>query len=72
MPRTRLTRKEVKLEWSELCEKAFQTLKRWLTSAPILIVLERGQRYTMFCDVLKDELEYVLLQSGRVVSYGSR
>ena len=40
---TRLIRKEVKFEWSDLCEKAFQTLKRRLTSAHILIVLERGQ-----------------------------
>ena len=36
-PMTRLTRKEVKLEWNDLCERAFQELKR-LTSASILIV----------------------------------
>ena len=39
-PMTRLTRKRVKFEWDDLCEKAFQELKRRLTSAPILIVLE--------------------------------
>ena len=37
-PMTRLTQKEVKFEWNDLCEKAFQELKRKLTSAPILIV----------------------------------
>ena len=37
---TRLTRKGVKFEWNDLCEKAFQELKRKLTSAPILIVPE--------------------------------
>ena len=36
-PMTRLTRKEVKFEWNDQCEKAFQELKRRLTSAPILI-----------------------------------
>ena len=41
-PMTRLTRKEVKFEWNDLCEKAFQELKRRLTSSPILIVPERG------------------------------
>ena len=41
-PMTRLTRKEVKFEWNDLCEKAFQELKRRLTSAPIMIVPERG------------------------------
>ena len=39
---TRLTWKEGKFEWNDLCERAFQKLKRRLTSAPILIVLERG------------------------------
>ena len=42
-PMTRLTHKEVKFEWNDLCQKAFQELKRRLTSAPILIVPERGQ-----------------------------
>ena len=46
-PMTRLTRKGVKFEWDDLCEKAFQELKRRLTSAPILIVPEQGQRYTV-------------------------
>ena len=39
-PMTRLTQKGAKFEWNDLCEKAFQELKRRLTLAPILIVLE--------------------------------
>ena len=39
-PMTRLTWKGVKFEWDDLCEKAFQELKRRLTSASILIVPE--------------------------------
>ena len=35
---TRLTRKKVKFMWDDSCERAFQELKRRLTSAPILIV----------------------------------
>ena len=69
---TRLTRREVKFKWNDLCEKAFQELKRRLTSAPILIVPEMGQGYTVYCDASKDELGCVLMQSGRVVVYGSR
>ena len=42
-PMTRLNRKEVKFEWDDRCEAAFQKLKRRLTSAPILIVPDRGQ-----------------------------
>ena len=37
---TRLTWKEVKFEWNDLYERAFQELKRRLTLAPILIVPE--------------------------------
>ena len=49
-PKTRLTRKEVKFECDDRCEEAFQELKRRLTSAPILIVPDRGQGYTVYCD----------------------
>ena len=68
---TGLTRKGVKFEWDELCEKAFQEWKRMLTSAPFLIVSEQGQRYTVYCDASRDRLGCVLMQSGRVVAYGS-
>ena len=58
---TRLTRKEVKFELNDLCEKAFQELKRRLTIAPIIIVSEMGQRYTVYCDTSKDGLGCVLM-----------
>ena len=70
-PMTRLTRNEVKFEWNDLCEKAFQELKMRLTTAPILIVSKRGQRYTVYCDASKDGLGCVLINSGRIVAYGS-
>ena len=47
-------------------------MKRRLTAAPILIVLERGQRYMVYCDASKDGLGSVLMQFGRVVAYGSQ
>ena len=71
-PMTKLTKKEVKFEWNVLCERAFQELKRRLSSPPILIVLDRGQGYIVHCDASKDGLECVLIQSGRVMAYGSR
>ena len=58
---TRLTRKGVKFEWNDLCEKVFQELKRRLTSAPILIVPEQGQRYTVYYDASRDGLGCVLM-----------
>ena len=42
-----------------------------LTSAPILIVPEQGHRYIVYCDAFRDGLGCVLMQSERVVAYGS-
>ena len=47
-------------------------MKRRLTSAPILIVSDRGQGYTVYCDASRAGLRCVLMQSRRVVAYGSR
>ena len=71
VPMTRLNRKGIKFEWDDLCEKAFQELKMRLTSAPILIVPEQGQRYTVYCDASKNGLGCLLMHSRRVVAYGS-
>ena len=68
---TRLTRKEVEIDWDDRCGKAFQELKRRLTPAPILIVLDRGQGYTVYCDASRVGLGCVLMQSRWVVAYGS-
>ena len=71
-PMTKLIRKEVKFEWNDSCERAFQELKRRLTSAPILVVPKRGQEYFVYYDASKDGLGCVLMQFERVVAYGSR
>ena len=55
-----------------MCEQAFQELKKRLNSAPILIVLEKRPMYTVYCDASKDGLGCVLMQSGKVMAYGSR
>ena len=55
-PMMRLTQKEVKFEWNDLCKRALQELKRMLTSVPILIVPKRGRRYIVYCDASKDKL----------------
>ena len=52
-PMMRLTWKEVKFYWDDRCEEAFQELKRRLTTAPILIVPDRGQGYTVYCDAFE-------------------
>ena len=46
-------------------------MKRRLTNALILIVLDRGQGYTVYYDASRAGLGCVLMQSGRVLAYGS-
>ena len=46
-------------------------MKRRLTSTPILIVPDKGHGYTVYCDASRAGLGCVLMQSGRVVAYGS-
>ena len=70
-PMMKLTQKEVKFEWNDLCERAFQEMKSRLSSTRILIVPERGQRYIMYCDASNEGLGCVLMQSKRVAAYGS-
>ena len=70
-PMTRLTWKEVKFDWDDRCKEAFEELRRKLTTAPILIVPDRGQGYTVYCDASRARVGCVLMQSGRVVAYGS-
>ncbi|XP_047165474.1 uncharacterized mitochondrial protein AtMg00860-like [Vigna umbellata] len=40
-PLTQLTRKDQPFAWTDRCESSFQELKRKLTSAPVLVILDR-------------------------------
>ena len=46
-------------------------MKRRLTTVSILIVPDKGQGFTVYCDASRAGLGCVLMQSRRVVAYGS-
>ena len=71
-PMTRLTRKGVKFEWDAKCDEAFEKLKTLLTTAPILVIPERGLGYAIYCDASVEGLGCVLMQLEKVVAYASR
>ena len=71
-PMTRLALKEVKFDWDDRCEEAFQELRRRVILAPILIVPDKGHGYKVYYDASRAGLGCVLMQSGRVVAYGFR
>ncbi|GJV63808.1 reverse transcriptase domain-containing protein [Tanacetum coccineum] len=50
-PMTHLVEKNTPFIFSEECIKAFQTLKKKLTEAPILIALDWDQPFELMCDV---------------------
>src|SRR5262249_23865823 len=47
-PLTRLTRKNVKFEWSEEFEQSFQELKTRLTSAPVILLTNRSGEFVIY------------------------
>ena len=63
-PITSLQRKGKKYEWIEKCERAFQELKRALTSAPILAVPDPSADFAVFTDASLDGIGAVLMQDG--------
>ena len=58
--------------WSDKYEESFNELKKRLTSAPILVLPERGRDYVVYCDASVSGLGCALMQEGHVIAYGSR
>ncbi|XP_025607966.1 uncharacterized mitochondrial protein AtMg00860-like [Arachis hypogaea] len=72
LPMTKLTRKEVPFVWTSKCEEIFHTLKRKLTSAPVLVLPEPHEPFEVYCDASLKGLGCVLMQHRNVVTYASR
>ena len=49
-PIKELLKKGVKFVWDDKCEKAFQTLKERLTTAPVLATLDSTKPFDVYCD----------------------
>ncbi|GJR68439.1 putative reverse transcriptase domain-containing protein [Tanacetum coccineum] len=69
---TKLTQKNVKFDWSEKAEAAFQLLKQKLCSAPILALPEGSENFVVYCDASRKGLGAVLMQREKVIAYASR
>ena len=61
-PITRLTRRDVKFEWSKDCQIGFQYLKHSLIKDPILKYPEQSKRYVLFIDASDQAAGAVLTQ----------
>ena len=69
---TRLTQKNAKFVWSDACVNSFQLLKEKLTTAPVLILPNGEDKFTVYCDACRVGLGCVSIQNGRVIAYASR
>ncbi|KAJ4717071.1 Retrotransposon protein, putative, Ty3-gypsy subclass [Melia azedarach] len=71
-PLTQLTRKNVKFQWSDECEKSFQELKHQLVTALVLTIPTGSSGYVIYSDASLKGVGCVLMQNGKVVAYASR
>ncbi|WVZ76648.1 hypothetical protein U9M48_024604 [Paspalum notatum var. saurae] len=71
-PMTSLTKKNAKYLWDPKCEQAFTSLKKSLTSTPVLAQPDITKPFDVYCDASGNGLGCVLMQEGRVIAYASR
>jgi hypothetical protein len=71
-PMASLLQKDHKFAWTEECEVAFRTLRKLLTTAPILVQPDIENSFDVFCDASKKGLGCVLMQDEKVIDYASR
>nr|GEU71310.1 hypothetical protein [Tanacetum cinerariifolium] len=69
---TKLTQKNVKFDWGEKEEAAFQLIKQKLCSAPILALPKGSKNFIVYCDASHKGLGAVLMQKEKVIAYASR
>ena len=70
-PMTAILEKNAKFVWSKQCQVNFEELKKRLTTAPVLVLLDLSKNFSIYCDASRQGLRCVLMQEGRVVAYAS-
>jgi len=70
-PITNLQRKGIKFEWISECEKAFNELKQWLTTSPILNVPDMNKNFCVCTDASGEGLGKILMQDRGVIAHAS-
>jgi hypothetical protein len=68
---TELLKKEVKYRWNDKCDEAFRTLRKLLTTAPVLAQPDNTQPFDVYCDASRTGPGCVLMQNDRVIAYAS-
>jgi hypothetical protein len=51
------------------CEEAFQALKKYLTTTPVLAQPDIDRPFNVYCDASRTGLGCVPIQDGRIIAY---
>jgi hypothetical protein len=70
-PITDLLKKEEKYVLNAEHDETFQTLKKVLTTSPVLTQPDITKSFDVYCDAAGTGLGYVLMQDDRVIAYSS-
>jgi hypothetical protein len=60
-PMTALLAKKVEFKWTLACQESFETLKKKLTTAPVLILSDVHKPFSVYCDASYTRLGCVLM-----------
>lgn len=76
-PLSSLLKKDVKFEWSELCQQSFDCIKQALTSTPVLAYPNTEKPFILTCDASDYAIGYTLSQlddrnKEHVIAYGGK
>jgi hypothetical protein len=71
-PMTKLLEKDKKFKWTPAYESSFKELKKRLTTALILVMLDIEKPFSSYCDASGQGLACVLLQECHVIALASR
>jgi hypothetical protein len=66
-----LLMKEEKFIWNAERDEAFRTLKKLLTTSPVLAQPDIIKTFDVYCDTSVTGLGYILMQEGRMIAYSS-
>jgi hypothetical protein len=63
---TELLKKEIKFHWDDKCEEAFHTLRKLLTTAPVLAQPDSTKPFDVYCDASGNGL-FTLSRFGDII-----
>jgi hypothetical protein len=65
---TQFLEKDAKFKWGLQCEEVFLTLKKLITTAPVLAQPDIKKSFDVYCDASDTGIGGVLMQDGHAIA----